>query len=475
MGKVSHVFIWLLLMAVFSVPVTALAQVCTGIVQQALEATHARCDELGTNQACYGHARLEAQPQAGLPEFTFQAPGDIINVTALRSLRLSALDEQTGIWGVARMAVQPSAPDVDPGEQVTFLLFGDVEIQNLIPQPSATAASVLSQLNVNVRREPSLEAFVTRTLVSGEGVVARGRTEDNRWLYIQTSDGEYGWVSAPAMQIEGGIAAVNAIEPWTTNFGPMQAIRLETGEDGVLCDDMPESGVLIQTPDGVAEVSLWINEVKVRLGSTAYIRAGRNREMRITMLEGQAQVEAQGETVTAPAGTELTIQLDQNLAPVAPPSVPQQIQAPVNNLPVQDLERPVPTLLPTVVLPTPTLIPTLTETPTALPTLTPTDTPTITPTNSPLPTNTDTPTPSLTPSDTPLPPPDTPTPTTAAFIPPTATLLEPSPDPPTQVISYQPAMQGRQLSRTPPGRGRRGNSGGENRNGRGSAHEGTGE
>ncbi|MBN8639798.1 MAG: hemagglutinin, partial [Anaerolineae bacterium] len=90
-------------------------------------------------------------------------------------------------------------------------------------------------------------------------------------------------------------------------------------------------------------------------------------------------------------------------------------------------------------------------------------------------TNTDTPTPSLTPSDTPLPPSDTPTPTTAAFIPPTATLLEPSPDPPTQVISYQPAMQGRQLSRTPPGRGRRGNSGGDNRNGRGSAHEGTGE
>ncbi len=362
--KVWQLFIWLTVVSMLTGPISALTQVCTGIVQQAMDATHSLCDELGTNQACYGHARLEAQPQIGLADFNFQAPGDIINVTALRSLRLSALDEQNGIWGVARMTVQPSAPDVDPGEQVTFLLFGDVEIQNLVPAPTQTTARVLARLNVNVRRDPALEAFVTRTLASGTVVRARGRTEDNQWLYIETVNGDLGWVSAPAMDIDGGLAAINVLEPYAANFGPMQAIRLETGEGGVLCDDMPESGVLIQTPDGVAEVSLWINEVKIRLGSTAYIRAGRNRDMRITMLEGQAQVEAQGQTVIASAGTELTIALDQNLAPMAPPSAPQQIQQSVENLPVQELERTFPTFTPTLI-PTATPSPTSTDTPVA--------------------------------------------------------------------------------------------------------------
>src|SRR5688572_6659991 len=60
----------------------ALAQgelTCPAIVQTALDSTRLMCSDIGRNQACYGNVMLEAQPQPGAENFTFDSVGDLVD------------------------------------------------------------------------------------------------------------------------------------------------------------------------------------------------------------------------------------------------------------------------------------------------------------------------------------------------------------------------------------------------------------
>ena len=72
-----------------------------------------------------------------------------------------------------------------------------------------------------------------------------------------------------------------------TQYGPMQAFYLKTGSKATSCEEAPNDGLLVQTPEGIAEVRLWINEVKIRLGSTAFIQSSPGNSMTIKTLEMQ--------------------------------------------------------------------------------------------------------------------------------------------------------------------------------------------
>jgi len=117
----------------------AQGQSCPVIVQTALDATAEQCAALGRNQACYGNVKLEAVPRTGVNDFKFSAPGDIVGVNAIDSLTLSSQVKEHGTWGVAMMKLQASIPDTLPGQNITFLLFGDVQIKNGVDS-SADAA-----------------------------------------------------------------------------------------------------------------------------------------------------------------------------------------------------------------------------------------------------------------------------------------------------------------------------------------------
>ena len=124
---------WLTFVLGFSVSAVAVAQGdCPTIVQQALTSASTACDATGRNQACYGNINLSAQPQTGVVNFSFTQPGDLVDVAGIQSLTLSPLDQAQDIWGVALMKLQANLPDTLPGQNVTFLLFGDVEIQNAV-------------------------------------------------------------------------------------------------------------------------------------------------------------------------------------------------------------------------------------------------------------------------------------------------------------------------------------------------------
>lgn len=368
--KYSRPPIWMVLGFLFITPFVALTQGsdCTTFVKQALEATDKVCTDTGRNEACYGHISLDAQPQAQDPTFKFDAVGDKVDVARVSRLRLSPMDVKTDVWGVALLKVQADIPNNMPNTNVSVLVFGDVELENAIPDPVILDVEVAGPSNANIRRQPSNRAFVISSLEPTTKVQAKGRSKDGAWLYIGLPEGQgSGWVRRSLMKSTEDLTKLKELDPSLTSYGPMQAFYLQNGKQQTSCEKVPNDGILIQTPEGVAQVQLWINEVKIKLGSTAFIQASPDKTMSITTLEGAAHVEALGVEQVAVAGTTVTVKVDENLQPVAPPSLPHAYKSnEVKTLPVKSLERQIVIAAPVDY--TPTYKPTMTYTPESSPT-----------------------------------------------------------------------------------------------------------
>jgi len=160
---------------------------CPTIVQSAVEVLAVDCAGLERNQACYGNGEIVASPQPGA-SLTFEAPGDIDDVANFDSLILSPLDENSGAWGIALLQVQADLPETLPGQNVSVLLFGDVELTNA---------------------GEAMEAFYFRS-----GVGAADCAEAPDGIVIQTPEGA-GTVNMTVndVQIELGSTAYLTAEP----------------------------------------------------------------------------------------------------------------------------------------------------------------------------------------------------------------------------------------------------------------------
>lgn len=218
-------------------PVVIAQASCPAIVETALAAADELCANTGRNQACYGHFAINAVPQPGATGFVFVDTGDIVDVSQIQSLHLQPMNEATQQWGVAMMRLQANLPGTLPGQNVTFLMFGDVEIANAVPE-----------------------------------------------------DEESGYT-------------------------PMQAFTLRTGLGDSQCDEAPASGLMVQTPEGVGEVTFNINGVDVGMGSTVVFRAAAEGEMTVATIEGMAVAEIGDEVQPVLAGTRLRVPMDRNLRP----------------------------------------------------------------------------------------------------------------------------------------------------------------
>jgi hypothetical protein len=117
--------------------------------------------------------------------------------------------------------------------------------------------------------------------------------------------------------------AVSIAPDKSEEYQPMQAFAFRTGDAESGCTDITENGLIIQTPEGVGRVTLWINDVRVRIGSTVLFQAQPAGDLIVSTFEGHAEVEALGETREAAAGMQVRVPMDLYLHPSAPPTVPE--------------------------------------------------------------------------------------------------------------------------------------------------------
>jgi hypothetical protein len=118
-------------------------KLCQDILTRALTLTEQGCSATGRNQACYGYTTVQAKLQPGMDpsSYPFLKGGDIQPVKVLETIHTSPLDVAQGTWGMAMLKIQANLPDTNPGQNVTFILFGDTNVQ---PDPNRTNAFYLS-------------------------------------------------------------------------------------------------------------------------------------------------------------------------------------------------------------------------------------------------------------------------------------------------------------------------------------------
>jgi hypothetical protein len=312
----------LALLLLATAPVVFAQDDCPSIVQAALQAVDNACSATTRNQVCYGNIALSATPRSDAGSLVFEKAGDRANVADIQTLQLSSMSLTDDSWGVALMELQANLADTLPGQNVTFLLFGDVQIDNAVTDASEVTLTTTG--NVNVRLRPTTSGNnVMSSLKSGQSIIATGRLEDNSWVRIQVEDDTrgVGWVSADFVQ--GELNKLAAVEPDAPTWGPMQAFYFKTGIGDRPCAEAPDSGILIQTPKGAGKVTLNANDVKIQLGSTVYLQAQPSDFMTVTVVEGQATLEAGGVSQVVPAGTYSQVQLNAAGKAAGSPSYPQ--------------------------------------------------------------------------------------------------------------------------------------------------------
>jgi hypothetical protein len=318
---------------------------CPGIISTALGATQTSCGNTTRNQLCYGHNLVQVEPQAFVSKLGFDLPGDTIPVARVRSVRGSALDINNATWGVALMRVQTSLPDALPNQNATFLLFGDAEITDSTTR-DITNLTMTSTSATNIRTGPAVSYPILNSSASGENVIATGRLADNSWLrvWIPQQEGRMGWVYGSLVSpTTGDLASLAVIDPGagTPSLGALDAFYLKTNDDATTeCAQLPKSGLLIQTPEGVGTIRLYINEVKMDIGSTVFFQAKPNGDLTVSTIEGMAVVESANHTEAAAAGSQLTVPLGDDLKASGAPTEPVPYdQTQFENLPLAELQR----------------------------------------------------------------------------------------------------------------------------------------
>ncbi len=309
---------------------------CAQVARSVMTAVQEVCDGLKRDHICYGNVSIEAQPAAGVSDLRFTQQGDTANIQDVGSLKLKSLDINSSEWGVALMKVKASLAD-DSAQNVTILLFGNVEVKNQGADLGNLPMTVRSAANVRLR--PVASAPLVGSLPVNSDVVANGRMTNNvneLWVRIQfaAAPGGVGWVLAAALTAgKGDVNSLTAVTSTNDHlYGPMQAFTFTSGKDDSPCEEAPESGITIQTPKGKGQISLLINEVNVQIGSTAYFQAVPGEEMRIRTLEGHLIVSSDGETRLLPPGTMLDVPLDEEGNADGPPSEPESYDETEMNL-----------------------------------------------------------------------------------------------------------------------------------------------
>lgn len=306
---------------------------CPPFVGDTLTALDTLCAATGRNQACYGNVSIDATPREGV-SFQFADMGDIVAVSDIEAMQLAALDLMGELWGVALLRIQANIPGTLPGQNVTFLIFGDVEIANLSDTDVSLPMTATGDVNVRLRPTTNQNNIIT-SLRRGAEVNANGILADKSWIRIAVenlNNTSTGWVSSQFLTTSGTLDTLPTVQGGDTAYGPMQAFFFKTGIGKPECASAPDDGILVQTPKGAGRVELKANGVKVTMGSTGYFNA-EGGQMNLFMLEGTGTMEFNGVRQFIPAGTVGSVPLGEDGFANGAPQFPK----PYNLEDVQDL------------------------------------------------------------------------------------------------------------------------------------------
>lgn len=327
MRRITFVFSLLLagfmLAAVFERGLTqpAASSECPTLVKQALEAVGDNCGGLGRNSACYGFNRVNATFSSQVEDGFFSKPADQTNLRLLQTIDTAALNESIQEWGVAVMSVQANIPNSLPGQAISFILLGDVEVQNAVPadsavEPATNPVAVTTLNQSNIRTLPTTNANIVGSVASGTRLSADAINPTKDWVRVVYNNAEPGWINRPLVSSAGDLDSLPVFS--ADSRTPMQAFYFKTGVGEPACTKSPDV-LVVQGPEKVA-VDITANGANIHIGSTVAFRTVEGSRMQIFTLHGEATVNG----VKVPIGYVTTVQLsDDGTTVIGEPEAPR--------------------------------------------------------------------------------------------------------------------------------------------------------
>lgn len=293
MRKQFRQIIWGIGLGLLSVAlVLAQGNSCPELVTQALEAMQDNCSSTGRNQACYGYDQVEASFLTDVEDDFFTEPADIADVADVETIRTAPLSIENNTWGVALLNLQADLPNTLPGQNVTFILLGDVEIENAVDPDDAfvpsDGISVTANAEGNVRSGAGSNFNVLGGVRAGDVLQADALSEDGEWIRVAFEE-RPGWLELSLITED-----VSGLPHLTEDSNtPMQAFYLRTGIGQPECEEASESALLVQGPENI-EIELTVNGASIRLGSSGALQVVMvNGEpfLRIVVFDGEFEVD----------------------------------------------------------------------------------------------------------------------------------------------------------------------------------------
>ncbi|MBI1277293.1 MAG: hypothetical protein GC179_04110 [Anaerolineaceae bacterium] len=282
---------------------------CPALVTQALEAVGNSCGGLERNSVCYGFNRVNAAFSGEVADNFFSKPSDQSALKLLQSIDTVALNEQLKEWGVAVMSVQANIPDTLPGKAVSFILLGDVSVDNAVPadqavSPAADPIGLTTKNESNIRSLPTTNSNVIGSVGTGSVLSADAINPTKDWLRVVFNDKAPGWINRSLVTSEGDLDSLPVFS--SDSKTPMQAFYFKTGIGAPSCNSAPDA-LVVQGPDRVA-VDITANGANIRIGSTIALRTIEGNKMQVITIHGEANVNG----VIIPVGFTSTVQLSED-------------------------------------------------------------------------------------------------------------------------------------------------------------------
>lgn len=293
---------------------------CPTLVEESFTAVEQVCTGLTAGDACIGNGTIEGV--SSIEGLQFSQPGNIARLTSFDALNIRTSNTPGSVWSVMTAQFELNSTDGSVPVGVQTLLFGNVTLtdEGRVGGGGAQDATVIAGRGMNVRRTPETTGVIVWQLQPNEQILATGRTADQEWIRIQIPNQfqGIGWVYAPYLEVSGGAdslptVTVNSPAPELTapDFGPMQAITLETANFPAECTAAPPSGMLMQTPSGLPDdVRLQVNGAEITFNGAIFVQSTAATALQVYVLEGQATVTALDTSVDAGVGTFVTVTLD---------------------------------------------------------------------------------------------------------------------------------------------------------------------
>ncbi|NDJ61887.1 MAG: SH3 domain-containing protein, partial [Chloroflexi bacterium] len=261
---------------------------CPVVVEDALSILGDSCGGINRNEACYGYYRVEASFTQEVVE-QFSDPGDFVPLPLLDTIRTLPPVLANDQWGLALLKVQANIPNTLPGQAVTFLLMGDVTLENAVAAEAMGAAepvTLTTTTGINVRSGPSTNFNILGSLASGVEFLADGINDTGGWLRIEYA-GESAWLASA--YASGDTASLPVVSG--ERLSPMQSFYFSTSGTDLECNDAREASLVIQGPEDLT-IDLTVNGVDVELASSMLVRAGNQADhIDLIALDGRVQID----------------------------------------------------------------------------------------------------------------------------------------------------------------------------------------